>query len=393
MNIMKNILLAFCIVFAAHTAWADDADFIADELFGSGALAENIADTKETASVAKISDEEKNAKDDNSAFDFITQPIAKMMNSGDKAAESNSDSSDKSELEQKMSAADDGDVSAQIDLGYMYLYGVDGVERDLDKAFHYYSLAAEQNNPTALHNLGSLYYNGLGTKRNTKVAVELFKKSAELGNDDAKVNLAFIYLTGKNKDDAVNSTIVELLDQAQTNGDQLARFMLGYAYYSGFAVEKDYKKAFKLIKAAASGEAQFDEAQLVLADMYRNGKGTVQNFNRAISAYRAAVNQGNLEAVTELADIYTEGKLCPQNLVLAHALYNVAAAQDLDGAAQKRDELSEKMQLEALTQAHEAAQSFEIKPSKLTEYVRQTYGQNVRDLMNAKPTKTQNNGK
>ena len=72
-----------------------------------------------------------------------------------------------------------------MNLAYMYLYGTNGVQKDYSKAFEYYQMAAEQNNPIALNNLGSLYFNGIGTNPDVQKAVALFTKAAELGNDNA----------------------------------------------------------------------------------------------------------------------------------------------------------------------------------------------------------------
>ena len=49
--------------------------------------------------------------------------------------------------------AEEGDVDAQLSLGYMYLYGEDGVPVDYKKAFTYYNMAAAQNDPIAVNNL------------------------------------------------------------------------------------------------------------------------------------------------------------------------------------------------------------------------------------------------
>ena len=147
-------------------------------------------------------------------------------------------------------------------------------------------------------------------------------------------------------------------------------------------VEPNYNEAYKLIRNSANGKSQIDEAQLVLAELYTKGIGTVQNYTNAIRAIKAAVNQGNIEAIMVLAGIYSEGKLTPQNAVMAHALYNIAASLGVPEAAQKRDALNEEMQLEALTNAQTIAQNFKANPSELTTYIRQTYGYNIRDYIN-----------
>ena len=63
---------------------------------------------------------------------------------------------------------------------------------------------------------------------------------------------------------------------------------------------------------------------------------------------------------------------------MAHALYNIAASQNIPQAEEKRDEIGKKMQLQELVQAQEMAQQYQAAPSELTTYVRQTFGTSIR---------------
>ena len=57
--------------------------------------------------------------------------------------------------------AEQGDVDAQHNLGYMYDIGRGVPENDAE-AFKWYRLAAEQGNAKGLYLLGLMYYNGEG---------------------------------------------------------------------------------------------------------------------------------------------------------------------------------------------------------------------------------------
>ena len=257
----------------------------------------------------------------------------------------------------------------------MDLYGENGVTSDYAKAFKYYEMAAAQNDKIALNNLGSLYFNGIGTEVNYVKAAELFAQAAKLGSDDAAVNLAFIYLSG-NKQSQNQQEAIELFRQAANAGNNTARFMLGYAYYKGFQVQQDYYKAVELMKI--SSDAKFDEAQYVLALMYINGQGIAKNYGNAVKYLTASAAQGNVSALMQLADILTEGTMYPRNLVRAHIMYNIASVLGAPDAAQKRDNLEQKIKLEELLPAQTAAEKFKPKPSELTSYIRQTFGNNIR---------------
>lgn len=357
------------------SANAEEIDLLSEEML----LNEEVAATSDNKSEVSSQENQDTEEKKESFFGFIIQPLSNLFKSDENLATASENK--ESFLDKSIRQADEGSLEDQMNLAYMYLYGANGVTADFTKAFKYYDMAAQQNDPIALNNLGSLYFSGIGTEKNNNAALLCFQKAAELGNDNAALNLAFIYLAGGAKDKSRNQKAIELFEKSQKAGNKIAEFMLGYAYYKGFVVQPDYTEAFKLIKDAAGGKSQIDEAQLVLAKMYEEGAGTVQNYASAITAYRAAVAQGNMEAIILLADIYSNGLLTTKNQVLAHALYNIAASHGVNDAARKRDELNGEMNLESLTKAQDIAQNFKVQPSELTNYIRQTYGHNIRNYI------------
>ena len=277
-------------------------------------------------------------------------------------------------FEKAVRLAENGDVENALGLGYMYLYGQNGVETNYEKAFHFYQIAAKQNNIIALNNLGSLYFNGIGTSVDYNKAAELFKKAAELGSDDAAVNLAFIYLSSEQED--LIEPAIALFEQAANAGNNTAKFMLGYAYYTGVGIEQNFYEAVRLIRDAAN--ANFDEAQYMLAKIYVNGDGIAQNYTNAVKYYRKAIGQGNTQAMMDLAQILTEGKMYPRNFVQAHILYNIASVYGIEDATEYREALEGMLKLEELLEAQNTAEKYHENPSELTQYIRQTFGSNVR---------------
>lgn len=271
--------------------------------------------------------------------------------------------------------AGEGDVNAQLSLGYMYLYGEDGVNVNHNKAFEYYKMAAEQNDNVAINNLGSLYYSGIGTPRNALLAAQMFAKAANLGNVEAMVNLAFIYLSGQgvaqNPEEAM-----ALFEKASQSNNPTANFMLGYAHYKGYIVEKDYRRAFDLIRKSAN--AGYDDALYVLSLMYINGWGTPQNYGNAIKALNKAVAQGNVVAMTELGNILAIGEKYPRNIYKAHILFNVASVRGANDADNRRNILEKNLKIDELLQAQSEAEAFVEKPSELTVYIHQTFGDNIK---------------
>ena len=375
----KILLLTIFLSTASSLAHAQEADL------ASALMEENVSDKSQAYEQKKS---EKTVADDRGAFSFlnfsfIKKPLSVFSSDKDETpadqSEQSKDPAVKKEtpLERSIRLAEEGDVDNALMLGYMYLYGQDGVETDYDKAFHYYGLAASKDNVIALNNLGSLYFNGIGTEVNYQKAASLFLKAASLGSDDAAVNLGFIYLSSDNPE--YYEPAITLFAQAAKNGNNTAKFMLGYAYYKGFVVEQDFHEAVKLIRDAAA--ANFDEAHYIFANIYANGDGIAKNYGNAVKHYRAAIAQGNVESMLELAQILSEGRMYPKNLIQAHILYNIASVYGAPNAAQYRDELEGALKLEELLQAQNTAENYHESLSELTQYIRQTFGENIRQYI------------
>ena len=278
-------------------------------------------------------------------------------------------------LQKLTRTASEGDVNSQLTLGYMYLYGTDGVNVDYKKAFEYYKMAAEQNDNVAINNLGSLYYSGIGTERNSLMAAQMFAKAADLGNVEAMVNLAFIYLSGygisQNPKDAM-----KLFSQAAENNNPTANFMLGYAYFKGYIVDKDLRRGFDLIRKSAN--AGYDDGLYILSLMYMNGWGTPQNYGNAVKALNKAVVQGNVAAMIELGNILAVGQKYPRNIYKAHILFNIASVRGAQNADERRNLLEKNLEIDELLQAQAEAEAYNEKPSELTVYIQQTFGADIK---------------
>lgn len=278
-------------------------------------------------------------------------------------------------LQKLVRTSEEGDLNAQLSLGYMYLYGEDGVSVDHQKAFEYYKMAAAQKDNVAINNLGSLYYSGIGTASNPLMAAKMFAEAANLGNVEAMVNLAFMYLSGQgisqNPEEAM-----DLFEKAAESNNPTANFMLGYSYFKGYIVEKDLRRAFDLMRKSAN--SGYDDGLYILSLMYINGWGTPQNYGNAVKALDKAVGQGNISAMTELGSILAIGQKYPRNLYRAHILFNIASVRGAPDADNRRNILESNLKIDELLQAQTEAEAYVEKPSELTIYIHQTFGDNIR---------------
>jgi hypothetical protein len=135
-------------------------------------------------------------------------------------------------------AAEQGDASAQSNLGQMYTDGA-GVRRDYKQAVFWFQKAAVQGNTNAQFSLGSLYEKGRGVAKDNKQA-EFWYKQAVVG-----------------------------LQKAAVQGDASAQLGLGSMYEEGQRVAKDYRQAaFWYEKSAAQGNGI---AQFMLYSLYSDG--------------------------------------------------------------------------------------------------------------------------
>ena len=92
--------------------------------------------------------------------------------------------------------ADQGDASAQYNLGVMYYEG-EGVPQDYEEAARWYRKAADQGNAKAQHNLGWMYTNGQGVPLDYEEAVRWYRKAADQGDVRAQSNLGLMYAGGR----------------------------------------------------------------------------------------------------------------------------------------------------------------------------------------------------
>ena len=114
-------------------------------------------------------------------------------------------------------------------------------------------------------------------------------------------------------------------------GDVSAELDVGDAYAAGKGSPReprqlaaDYKQAAAWYqKAADQGNIQ---AQIHLADLYRDGRGVLRDMAQAVSWYRKAADQGDAGAQGSLGLLYSVGMGVPRDDVEAYYWLSLAAA-------------------------------------------------------------------
>ncbi len=92
--------------------------------------------------------------------------------------------------------AKQGNANAQYNMGVLYDDGY-GVKRNYATAMQWYKKAAAQHYAKAEHNLGMMYAEGHGVAKNMDQAAHWFKRAAKDGEPASENNLAVMYARGQ----------------------------------------------------------------------------------------------------------------------------------------------------------------------------------------------------
>ena len=149
--------------------------------------------------------------------------------------------------------ANDGNATAQFNLGVMYLTGR-GVQQDYSAAALWFRKAAEQGYARAQSNLGTLYRDGQGVAQNDTEAALWFRKAADQGDAVAEFLLGNQYAFGKGVPQDYSEAMI-WFRRAAEQGHPRAMHDLGVIYAKGLGVPPDYVRAHMWFNlSAAKGE-------------------------------------------------------------------------------------------------------------------------------------------
>jgi TPR repeat protein len=313
--------------------------------------------------------------------------------------------------------AENGDITAQYNLGLCYVNGT-GTPQNKVEATKWYRKAANQGYPMAQNNLGSCYHEGEGVPKDEVEAVRLFQESAEQGNVIAEGNLGFCYANGsgvpKNQAEAV-----KWYRRAAEKGNVTAQRRLGVCYFSGMGIVKDEVEAYAWLNFAAvtdakarelrddlfkgylsrtkikSGQNRTKELQKlypgvplvsvrtiepVYAEYFRNlrlkaeegdarqqfylatflssGTRITKDEIEAVSWWRKSADQGNAQSQTMLGASYYWGIGVPKDDVAAYAWYNISAAMG-GGTKDLREKIGNELSKEEITAAQKLSRELQ----------------------------------
>ena len=174
-----------------------------------------------------------------------------------------------------------------------------------EKAVELYKKAANQGNNDAQLYLGNMYFWGKGIEQSDKKAVELYRQSANQGNASAQLYLGNIYFNGKVVEQNIEKA-VGFFRQAAEQGNTVAQVTLGLIHEIGTGgVEKSDERAVEFYQQAANQE--YAPAQARLGFMYLQERGVKKDHGKAFELFQKAAKQENAFAQHHLGLMYLNG--------------------------------------------------------------------------------------
>lgn len=119
-------------------------------------------------------------------------------------------------------------------------------EGSFSKAFEIYEAEAKLGNANCQCQLGFMYYQGKGTRRDFGLAERWFRQALERGDEQASVGLFRVYVEREKYGIALG-----YMRQMARKGYPPALYWLGRMYYNGWGVEKDMGRALIFFSLAA----------------------------------------------------------------------------------------------------------------------------------------------
>ena len=255
-----------------------------------------------------------------------------------------------------------GDANAQNTLGTWYYTGKDSIKQDYRTAFTWWGKSAKQGNSYAIGNMAMCYQLGRGTKKDSTMAVNLYKsairkgntaiipqhvqiventksifsclllrdcylsglgvekdfnkatfyleKAAEYGDVDSQFSQGLSALNTNHADNAV-----KWFKQAAAKGHTGAIYYYGNLLHKGMGVAQDKAKGAKYLELAAS--KGFPMANYQLGRIFYEGDGIEQDYSKAAQYLTKAALKGNAQAKWLLGNCYLNGHGVPQDFYRA----------------------------------------------------------------------------
>lgn len=220
--------------------------------------------------------------------------------------------------------ADQGIARAQLITGDNYRFGV-GVKVNYRRAYEWYLASAIQGNAEAQYKVGLCLYDGMGCSVSREDSFRWLKKAFE-----------GLYHSVEAK---------EIIEQLLLDEKPVKTIYLGDLFFEGKGVEQNFEKAAYWYRRSAEFNSSF--AYYKLGRMYLLGQGVMQDDQEAFYCFEQGAKLGHIDAMYETAVSYLDGRGVIENREKAFEwfdAFNEANQKRLKKKYDKKYELSTSLQ-------------------------------------------------
>ena len=220
-----------------------------------------------------------------------------------------------------ISANSKGDKPSLKKIAKYNMEGIGG-EKNLKKAFSFYSSTAFNGDADSQYILAGMYKDGIYVKQDAEKAGYLLELAANNGNEKAQCSLGVFYLQGLGKYVKSKSQALGWFQKSAKQGYLKAQLALAEIYDGIQGGEPSPKKAYKWYRLVAFRDEP--RAMLKLAILLEFGRGVKENKEEALSWYEKAVARNYPPALLRLGQVYEQGIIVEQDIDKALDYYNKA---------------------------------------------------------------------
>ncbi|MCR5834340.1 MAG: sel1 repeat family protein [Selenomonadaceae bacterium] len=219
-------------------------------------------------------------------------------------------------------AAAHGNLTAMKELAYFLRYGK-GIEQNCRESFQWYLRAASFYDVDAIFTVAEMYAAEIGTAQNLPKSLELYKKIAnsnlfeKIDRKFAAKKIAYIYEKFFND----GRMMIKWLKKSALLGDTDARFFIAEIYRDGKFIESSGEDALKWFTAILNDKNLSNEerysAAFEIAQMFHKGKAVARSDTEAVKYFKLSTKANIViarRAYNTLAQIYCTSKEIAPNI-------------------------------------------------------------------------------
>ena len=221
-------------------------------------------------------------------------------------------------LDEKIDAAENGDIHCMNELAVLYLDGDDETDPDPEEAVYWFRKLAEAGESNGMFSLALHYAKGFGVERDFEKAAYWMGEAAKAGDTDAP------------RSEEKYRKMAASLQKAEA-GDAEAQAILARGFMelgnslSQAGPGKDYEESVKWAKRAV--DQGNGDAMWTLALAYQHGRGVDEDMDTAIEYYTKGAEIENAACMHSLGCEYMNGQNIKKDKKKGFELFKAAAEQ------------------------------------------------------------------